>query len=151
MISLWRFRFIHNCIRFDDKLNPLEHLKGDKLVTMRDIFSAFVENYKLCYSIGKNVTIHECYLDLEENVGFDNIFHPSPVNTVILKFFAMVYSKVFYTGNFEIYASKQPEDLYLISNKPADVIKRPSEPICSSEHNITADNWFTDTNLFSDF
>ena len=63
----------------------------------------------------------------------------------------MVDSKVFYTGNLEIYVSKQPKGLYLISNKPADMINRLAEPIYSSGYNITADNWFTDTNLFSDF
>ena len=59
----------------------------------------------------------------------------------------MVDLKVFYTGNLEIYVSKQPEGPYLISNKPTDVIKKPVEPIYSSGCNITADNWFTDINL----
>ena len=57
MISLWRFRFIHNCIMFDDKLTGLEHLQMDKLVAVRDIFSAFIVNCKLCYSRRQNVTI----------------------------------------------------------------------------------------------
>ena len=67
-ISLQRFRFIRNCIRFDDKLTHLGLLKVDKLAAVRDIFSAFVENCKLCYSMGQNVTIDK----IEANVGLDN-------------------------------------------------------------------------------
>ena len=52
----------------------------------------------------------------------------------------MVKSKVFYTGKLEIYASKHPEGPYLISNKPADIIKRLEEPIYSSGCNIIAGN-----------
>ena len=62
----------------------------------------------------------------------------------------MVDPKVFYTGNHEIYASKQPKGPYLISNKPADIIKWLAEPIYSSGRNITADNRLTDINLICD-
>ena len=68
---------------------------------------------------------------------------------ICYKNFAMVNPKVFYTGNLEIYASKQPKDPYLINNKPTDIIKRLAEPIYSSGHNITADNWFINVNLIS--
>ena len=74
---------------------------------------------------------------------------PSKPSKYGIKIFATVNSKVFYTGNIEIYAGKQPKDPYLISNKPADVIKRLAEPIYSSGHNSTADNWFIDRNLIS--
>lgn len=55
-------------------------------------------------------------------------------------------SKVFYTGNPEIYASKQLEGPYLASNKPAGIIKRLVEPVYISGCNI-AENWFTDKNF----
>ena len=80
--------------------------------------------------------------------GFRQYIPPKP-GKYGLKISAVVNSKVFYTGNLEIYVSKQPKGLYLISNKPADMIKRLAEPIYSSGYNITADNWFTDINLIS--
>ena len=51
-LSLWRFRFINNCNWFDDKITCLECLKVNKLAAVRVIFSAFVENCKVCYSMG---------------------------------------------------------------------------------------------------
>ena len=52
-----------------------------------------------------------------------------------------------YTYNLEIYAGKQPDGPYQVSNKPADVVKRLEEPISGTGRNITADNWFTDVNV----
>ena len=66
-----------------------------------------------------------------------------------MQIFAMVNSKEFYTGNLEIYASKQPEGPHLTSNKPTGIIKRLAEPIYASGGNSTADNRFTDTNFIS--
>jgi hypothetical protein len=54
---------------------------------------------------------------------------------------------VLYTYNLEIYAGKQPDDLYQTSNKLADVVKRLVEPINGTGQNITAENWFTNINL----
>jgi hypothetical protein len=52
-----------------------------------------------------------------------------------------------YIFNLEIYTGKQPDGLYQVSNKPADVIKRLVEPVNGTGCNIMADNWFTDVNL----
>lgn len=148
-MSLQRFRFIHNCIRFDDKLTRLERLKVDKLAAVRDIFSSFVKNCKSCYSLGENVTIDEMLPGFRGKCGFRQ-YIPSKPNKYGIKIFAMVDSKLFYTANLEIYAGKQPDGPYFVSNKPVDVIKRLAEPIYNSGRNITADNWFTDINLISD-
>ena len=63
-------------------------------------------------------------------MGLDNIFHPSPV--IWYKNFCYGRIKVFYTGNLQIYDRKQPEGPYLITNKPADIIKGHEESIYSS-------------------
>ena len=55
---------------FDDKLTGLEHLKMDKLVAVRDIFSAFVVNCKLCYSRRQNVTIDKMLPGFRGKCGF---------------------------------------------------------------------------------
>ncbi|KAJ8948611.1 hypothetical protein NQ314_008374 [Rhamnusium bicolor] len=49
----------------------------------------------------------------------------------------------------ELYAGRQPEKDYSISNKPSDVVKRLVTPIYNTGRNITADNWFTDVDLVS--
>jgi len=106
-MSLRRFRFIHNCIRFDDKLTRAERLKVDKLAAVREIFSAFVDNCKLHYSMGENVTIDEMLPGFRGKCGFRQ-YIPSKPNKYGIKIYAMVDSKIFYTGNLEIYAGKQP-------------------------------------------
>ena len=45
-----------------------------------------------------------------------------------------------YTFNLEIYAGKQPDGPYKVSNKPADVVKSLVEPINATVRNIGADN-----------
>ena len=46
-----------------------------------------------------------------------------------------------------VYAGKQPDRPYGLSNKPADVVRRLAAPISGSGRNITVDNWFTDIDL----
>ena len=63
--------------------SPTWSLNIDTLSAVRDIFSAFVENCKLCYSLGQNGITDEMLPRFREaNVGLDNLFHPSAVNVV---------------------------------------------------------------------
>ena len=100
----------------------------DKLAAVRDISSAFAENCKLHYSMGQNVTIDEMLPGFRGKCGFRQYIPPEPSNYGI-KIFALFDSKVFCTGTLEIYAGKHPEDPYLVSNKPSEVIKKLLEPI----------------------
>jgi predicted transcriptional regulator len=47
----------------------------------------------------------------------------------------------------EIYAGKQPEGPYQLSNSPADVVERIISPISGSGRNVTVDNWLTSVPL----
>jgi hypothetical protein len=53
-----------------------------------------------------------------------------------------VDSRTFYTQNLEIYAGKQPEGPYKLSNLAADV-ERMISPVSGSGRNVTVDSWFT--------
>jgi hypothetical protein len=105
-----------------------------------------VDNCKKCYYLGENVTIDE---KLEAFRGGDSLkqYIPSKPNKYGIKIYALVDAKVLYTYNLEIHAGKQPDGLYQVSSKPADVVKRLVEPINGTGHNIKADNWFMDTSL----
>lgn len=59
-----------------------------------------------------------------------------------LKILATCDSKSYYTSNLEIYAGKQPDGPYQISNSPIDVVKRLVDPIKGSNRNVVMDNWF---------
>ena len=47
----------------------------------------------------------------------------------------------------EIYARKQPEGPYKLSNSPADVVKRLIQPISHTGRNVTFNNWYTSVTL----
>ena len=47
----------------------------------------------------------------------------------------------------EIYARKQPEGPYKLSNSPADVVTRLIQPISHTGRNAAFDNWFRSVTL----
>ena len=126
-----------------------ERVKIDKLAAVRDLFSLFTDNCKTCYSMGQNVTIDEMLPGFRGRCGFRQ-YIPSKPNKYGIKIFCMADSKLFYTGNLEIYAGKQPKSPYFVDNKSVAVVKRLAKPIYNSGRNITADNWFTDLGLITD-
>ena len=58
-ISLRRFKFFLQCIRYDDKTTRIESLKSDKLAPIRQIFQIFVNNCQKSYSISEYATVDE--------------------------------------------------------------------------------------------
>lgn len=69
-MSLWKYRFIHSCSRFDNKLGCLEHQEVEKLVVVRDDFSAPVKYCKLSYFMGHNVIPNEMLPEFRDEHGF---------------------------------------------------------------------------------
>lgn len=63
--------------------------------------------------------------------------------------FALVDARAVSTYNLEKYVGKQPEEPFSIRNNPNHV-KRMAEPLFGTGCNITADNWFTNTELIND-
>ena len=54
---------------------------------------------------------------------------------------------MFYTSQIEIYAGKQPEGPYKLSDSSADVVKVLTQPVSHTGRNVTFDNWFTSVTL----
>lgn len=136
------------CCRFDDKETRNERKQIDKLALVRNIFEKFVEKCKSNYCVGQNVTI-------DENEGFRGKcpwrqYILSKPNKYGIKIFAMVASKFLYTANSEIFAGKQPDGPFHVSDSASDVVLRLAEPIFNSGRNITADNWFTSIQVVKD-
>lgn len=146
VMNIKRFKTLIRCFRFDDRNTREERKKIDRLAPVRDIFTKFVQNCQKSYIPGENLTIDEMLPGFRGNCPFRQ-YIPSKPNKYGIKCFALTDAKLYYTYNIEIYAGKQPEGPFFVSNKPSDVVKRMVEPIYGSGRNITADNWFSDMDL----
>ncbi|CAH1957883.1 unnamed protein product [Acanthoscelides obtectus] len=78
-MSEQRFRFLLNCLRFDDLSTRDERKKFDKLAPIRSTFDKFVQNCKNTYCIGANATIDEKLEAFRGRCGF-NQYIPSKKN-----------------------------------------------------------------------
>ncbi|KAF2886770.1 hypothetical protein ILUMI_19403 [Ignelater luminosus] len=57
--------------------------------------------------------------------------------------FPLCDDKTFYTENLEISCGKQPEEPYMQSNSPTDIVNRLVRHIEGSCGNLKTDNWYT--------
>ncbi|XP_073532700.1 succinyl-CoA:glutarate CoA-transferase isoform X2 [Phyllobates terribilis] len=146
VMSINRFKLLIRCLRFDDRTTRTERKTHVRLATIRDIFQKFVENCKKSYCPGENLTIDEMLPGFRGKCAFGQ-YIPSKPNKYGIKMYALVDASKTYTYNLEVYAGKQPEGPYCVSNKPSDVVKRLAEPLFGSGRNITADNWFSNCDL----
>ncbi|CAJ0955096.1 unnamed protein product [Ranitomeya imitator] len=146
VMSINRFKILIRCLRFDDRTTRTERKTHDRLAPIRDIFQRFVVNCKQSYYPGENLTIDEMLPGFRGRCAFRQ-YIPSKPNKYGIKIYALVDASKTYTYNLEVYAGKQPEGPYCVSNKPIDVVKRLAEPLFGSGRNITADNWFTSCDL----
>lgn len=146
VMSLRRFKTLLRCLRFDNRSTRPERKQYDRLFPIRNILDVFVRNCQNCYCVGENVTIDEMLPGFRGRCPFRQ-YIPSKPTKYGIKCFALVDAKMMYTYNLEVYAGKQPEGPFQVSNKPCDVVKRIAEPLFGSGRNITADNWFTDFEL----
>lgn len=141
-MSLRRFVFIVNHLRFDDVDTREERLSLDRLAPFRNLFDEFVSRCQLYYTPFENLTIDEELVAFRGRCKFRQYLPNKPAKYGI-KIFALVDAKTFYSLNLEIYAGEQPEGPYKVSNKPHDVVDRLVAPVSQSGRNITMDNWFT--------
>lgn len=145
-MSLQRFRFLVQSIRFDNKETRNDRIKFDKLAPIRFIFDSFILNCKTHYSLGDYVTIDEMLIAFRGRCSF-RMYIPSKPAKYGIKVFNLCDARTAYSFNLEVYLGEQPDGPYKLSNKPEDVVKRLCVPIYNSNRNITIDNWFGSYNL----
>ncbi|KAF2895351.1 hypothetical protein ILUMI_10823 [Ignelater luminosus] len=138
VMSIKRFKILTRCLRFGDRITRSKRKAFDYFAPIRDVFEKFVKNCQSFYSPGENVTIDEMFPSFRSKCSFGQCI-PSRPTKYGIKLFALVDAEVICTFNMEIYAGKQPEGLFCVSNKPPDVAKRMAAPLFGFGRNITDD------------
>ena len=123
-----------------------ERKKIDKIAAVRTMIEKFNENCKKSYSIGEYATLDEMLLAFRGRCGF-RVYIPNKPNKYGLKVFSLVDARTVYTNHIELYAGKQPEGPYEVSNATADVVYRMCGAILGTGRNVTMDRWFTSYEL----
>lgn len=140
-MPLKRFQFILASLRFDCEGTRAERRRTDKLAPFRGIFEKFLDHCKEHYTPAEYMTLDEKLEAFRGRCPFRQYIPNKPAKYGI-KVFALVDARTFYAYNLEVYAGKQPEGPFCLSNKPDDIVARLVEPIRGSHRNVTFDNWF---------
>lgn len=107
-ISLERFRFLVQSIRFDDKITRNDWQKLDKLAPICFIFDSFNLNCKTHYSLGENVTIDEMLIAFRERCSFRMYISSKPAKYGI-KVFNLCDARTTFISNLEVFVGEQPD------------------------------------------
>ncbi|XP_039297924.1 piggyBac transposable element-derived protein 3-like [Nilaparvata lugens] len=135
VMNLSRFTFLLLAIRFDNILTRDERKEFDRLAPVREMFSQLVENFQKYYSPGHLMTLDEKLEAFRGKCPFRQFIKNKPAKYG-LKLFSLVDAKMAYTYNLEIYAGKQPEGPFQVSNSAKDVTLRLIKPIENTGLNL---------------
>uniref|UniRef100_A0A1B6KLU3 PiggyBac transposable element-derived protein domain-containing protein n=1 Tax=Graphocephala atropunctata TaxID=36148 RepID=A0A1B6KLU3_9HEMI len=135
-----RFRFLVDCLRFDDKATREARRQSDKLAAIREIWDQFILTCTANYEPGPYLTIDEQLLAFRGRCPFKMYIPNKPAKYGIkIVMICDVGSK--YMLNAEPYLGKQ--------TTPRDVpvseyfVKKLISPYNGTNRNLTMDNWFT--------
>lgn len=138
IMSEVRFRFLINCLRFDDKdLRDRE----DKFAPVRGLWEKFICQCTASYTPHEYCTIDEQLLSFKGRCPF-LVYIPSKPDKYGMKIVCMCDARTYYMLTAISYIGKEnrgPNPLQL----PTYYAKVLSEPIHGTNRNITLDNWFT--------
>jgi hypothetical protein len=144
-MSRERFEKIMSCLRFDDKTTREERKKIDKFAAIREIWSDFQDNLKICYIPGSYVTIDEQLLGFRGKCPFRQ-YIPKKPDKYGLKFWLCVDVNSYYVLNGFPYVGRQPNQERQ-TQIGASVVLELLQPLYGSNKNVTIDNFFTSVPL----
>lgn len=139
-MSLARFEYLTNCLRFDDKLSREERRTSDKLAPIREVFDHIVKVAARYYSPSDCCTLDEQLLPFRGRCPF-KMYIPNKPDKYGIKILMLCDSKTGYMIKAEVYLGKGS----IPRNIPASEFYclTMTEQIHNSNRNLTVDNWFT--------
>ena len=138
-MSLKTFKFIHGCIRFDDKTDRTERRSRDKLAPIRDVFDKWNENLKTLYTPGKFLTVDEQLIPFRGRCPFRQYIPSKPAKYGIKMWF-LCDSKNYYAYNSQVYLGRA-RNCKTEKNQGQRVVLDLCEGV--TDRNVTCDNFFT--------
>lgn len=141
VMSIKRFKFLLRALRFDDIRTRRQRRQYDKLAPIRDVFEDFVTRCTNYYCHSAFVTLDEMLEPFRGRCSFRQYIPKKPAKYGI-KLQALSDARSFYTSKLEVYAGKQQEGPYRVSNSALDVTLRMISHISGSGRHLTLDNWY---------
>lgn len=142
-----RFRFLIDCLRFDNKSTRAERRETDKFAPIREVWEEFENVCKDYYEPGPYITIDEQLLAFRGRCPF-KMYIPNKPAKYGIKFILVCDVGSKYMIRAEPYIGK--------GSTPAGIqvaeyyVKKLTEPVHGSNRNITMDNWFMSVPLAID-
>jgi hypothetical protein len=144
-ISRNNFTEILRFIRFDRKSERIERLKTDKFTMISSVWNVFVENSRMCYKPGENITIDEQLFPTKVRCRFTQ-YMPDKPDKFGIKFWLASDVNTKYIVNAFPYLGK---DLTRPASIPLStyVVLKLVEPFSGFNRTVTTDNFFTNLPL----
>lgn len=135
-----RFKFLINCLRFDDRGTRDERKKTDKFAPVRNIWEILLENCRSLYKPGTYLAIDEQLVGFRGRCPF-RMYMPSKPNKYGIKIIMICDNSTKYMVDARVYLGKGT----VPPNKPAAefFVEELVKSIEKTNRNITMDNWFT--------
>ncbi|CAD7085957.1 unnamed protein product [Hermetia illucens] len=104
-MTLKKFKLINECIRFDDKEQRKGIRSRDKLAPIRNVYDKWVNRLKMCYTVGKNVTVDEQLVPFRGRCPFTQ-YIPSKPHKYGIKIWRLCDASTYYAWNLEVYTGR---------------------------------------------
>ncbi|XP_069699066.1 piggyBac transposable element-derived protein 4-like [Periplaneta americana] len=145
VMSQRRFRFLTNCLRFDEKSTRSERKQLDSFAAIRDVWNRFEEKCRMLYNPGSYCTIDEQLLAFRGKCPF-RMYIPNKPAKYGIKTVMCCDAKTGYMLTAIPYTGKTMNT----NGKPLAefFVEELSKPIHGTNRNITVDNWFSSIPLF---
>lgn len=118
-----RFLFLIRCLRFDDINDHAQRKELDKLESVRELFTIFVENCQNAYTISEYSTTDEQLVLFRGKCPFRQ-YIPSKSAKYGIQIQTLCDARIWCILSMEVYAGKQPTGPFELSNAAKDVVYR---------------------------
>lgn len=142
-MSLQRFETIHNHLRFDDKDDRSQRKERDKLAAIRVVYEKWLQQVKMMYVPGQNLTVDEQLIPFRGKCNFRQ-YIPTKPHKYGIKVWVVCDSDTAYAYNLQVYVGKNRNAKPEVGQGQRVVLEL-TEGLPG--RNITCDNFFTSYSL----